>query len=606
MLLDSLPDMVVAKAVELSSREKARRLPIHMVHRWWSRRFAAVYRMLLAAYLYDDAETILRAIEEPWTMRSKARGRVFFEPMMGGGTGLAEAVLAGWDAYGVDVNPVAVLAARASLFIAAKGLPSDFERTVTEILDAAFSSVRELWSYNGGIVCHIFVSRGKAPTWLSFNRGRLVLLCPNCYTIFENDSSPTSCPSCGDRVEASMEPVIDLPPGLPEEAPNWRAFAIELRVLSNERWKKSYVSAVKDPQLCRWLSITAAVAREKAVTAVEAIKEVLEVEEHDRLWRAGINYSYELFTPRQLVSFQAYARAARRFERINPALLAAAASEAAKSCCLLAKWYPKLGEIVPAGGVKAHWVPEYTAAANPLAHAGLTPLARGVIASSLRAQLRANRYVQKAGGPSRAKWVAATGDACEAALPSSIDLAVLDPPYGRVKSYASLSAPHFYALKLFEAAAGLQLTDHIALKDVEAREATPRTSTFHQVIERIAERVAVRLREKGRIVLMYNALGFEEWVKMLSVFRNMNLHPQAVYWVLGEPPSGITTSRLKGMHLIVFAKKPQAQVHIVYDEPLHSAERIANLNEELEGHANRNLIRALKQIYSVVPGYEIY
>ncbi|MEM2293788.1 MAG: hypothetical protein QXX41_10985, partial [Nitrososphaerota archaeon] len=51
VLLDLLPSNVVAEAVKLSWLERGRRLPIHTVHRWWSRRFAAVYRMILAAYL---------------------------------------------------------------------------------------------------------------------------------------------------------------------------------------------------------------------------------------------------------------------------------------------------------------------------------------------------------------------------------------------------------------------------------------------------------------------------------------------------------------------------------------------------------------------------
>ncbi|MEM0459260.1 MAG: hypothetical protein QXZ31_05295, partial [Thermofilaceae archaeon] len=190
--------------------------------------------------------------------RGRARGRVFFEPMMGGGTGVVEAALAGWDAYGVDVNPVAVLAARAGLKIVTEGLPDGFKGRALRVLDSAFESVKDLWSYDGGVVTHIFVSRGGAPTWLSVNQGRPVFLCPGCYAVYES----RVCPECGEGCEASMKPVVRLPSGLPEEAPGWRVFAVEVRKGGERR----YLSVVRDQRLRDWLSATAAVARERAAT----------------------------------------------------------------------------------------------------------------------------------------------------------------------------------------------------------------------------------------------------------------------------------------------------------------------------------------------------
>ncbi|MEM2410495.1 MAG: hypothetical protein QXF87_08245, partial [Thermofilaceae archaeon] len=140
MLLDSVSGSVVAAVVKLSLPENSKRLPIHRVHRWWSRRFAAVYRMVLASYLFEGEDEVVRAVVEPSVMRGRARGRVFFEPMMGGGTGVVEAALAGWDVYGVDVNPVAVLAARAGLKIVTEGLPDGFKGRALRVLDSAFES----------------------------------------------------------------------------------------------------------------------------------------------------------------------------------------------------------------------------------------------------------------------------------------------------------------------------------------------------------------------------------------------------------------------------------------------------------------------------------
>ncbi|MEM1631921.1 MAG: hypothetical protein QXX83_07295 [Thermofilum sp.] len=589
VLLDSIPGSVVATVVKLSLPENSKRLPIHRVHRWWSRRFAAVYRMVLASYLFEGEDEVVRAVVEPSVMRGRARGRVFFEPMMGGGTGVVEAALAGWDAYGVDVNPVAVLAARAGLKIVTEGLPDGFKGRALRVLDSAFESVKELWSYDGGVVTHIFVSRGGAPTWLSVNQGRPVFLCPGCYAVYES----RVCPECGQRCEASMRPVVRLPSGLPEEAPGWRVFAVEVRKGGERR----YLSAVRDQRLRDWLSATAAVARERAAAAAKVIGEVLFAWERDRLRRAGITHAHMLFTARQLASFQAFAEAARGAGEGDSLLLAAAASEAAKSCCLLAKWYPKLGEVTPAGGVKAHWVPEYTAVVNPLAHDGLRPLARGVIASALRAQLRAARFVERSGGVSRVSYRVAVDDACVAEYPERIDLAVLDPPYGRVRSYASLSAPHFYVARLYEAAAGLALTGGVSLREVEAREAVPRTGALYRVVKRVVERVAERLVEGGRMVLMYNTADLEEWVRVLYPFKAAGLYPRAVYWVLGEPASGVTASAFRGIHLVVFAKGFSSGVHVVAGEPLLQAGRLTRVDVEWERAATVKLTQALNRVF---------
>lgn len=597
VLLDLLPSNVVAEAVKLSWLERGRRLPIHTVHRWWSRRFAAVYRMILAAYLFDEADHVVRAMIDPALMRARAKDRVFFEPMMGGGTGLAEAALAGWDAYGVDVNPVAALAAYTSVGIVAEGLPDNYASVAAAVLEEASKRVESFWRFGGNLICHILVSRGTAPTWLSVNRGKRVVLCPKCFTIFESVNGEAICPLCSKEFSADMKPMVQLPSDLPEEAPRWKAFAVEVRRLGEGGWEKQYISVPHSPQLRKWLSSTSAEARERVNFLVEAVREELDVLESSRLRCAGITFSHEFFAPRQLVSLQAYARAAQRIKNINPELLAAAVSDAAKSCSLLAKWYPRLGEVTPAGGVKAHWVPKYTAVVNPLACSGLTPLARGTIASALRAQLKANDYVKKVGGSSHVKWRIVTGDACNAEFPEAVNLAVFDPPYGRVKSYASLSAPHFYALKFYEAIVGLGLTGGVKLKDVEKEEAGARSKAFPQVIERIIKKLAARLKEDGRIVLMYNATELEEWMKVLHPFKTAGLQPRAVYWVLGEAPSGITTSKLRGMHLIVFAKKPSSEIRMVIREPLLQAKQLTNLVIELEELASENLAQALNRIY---------
>ncbi len=600
MLLDVIPANLVREAALRAEREKARRLPIHMIHKWWSRRFASVYRLVLASYLFEREEEVLEALDRPAVMREKARGRVFLEPFAGGGTGLAEAALAGFNVYGLDINPAAVVAARAGLLIASRGLPKRFGELSARVLRAAREKAGFLWELNGGIATYILVTRCRAPTWLSRLGRRWVALCPRCFAVFETPAgtAAAACPLCGNEVELTSRPVATVPSNAPEVAPGWRAFAVELRWREGGRWRREYRSAARPGTLAAWLSNTARVARKLSRELDETLGELDEVHESRRLILAGIRRASGLFAPHQLAALLAYAEAARELAKSDDErlLLLAAASEAARCCCLLAKWYPPLGECTPAGGVKALWVPEYTAVTNPLASDGLRPLARGTLASALRAQLRAASYVEQIGGPSGAPAAALVGDALETPLPPRADLVVLDPPYGKVKSYASLSIPHFYALK---ATGGLDGPDWSrSPRLIEKRELTPGKDEFRRKWRLVVRRVAEIVNENSRVVLMFNTLSSERWVTALKPFRDSGLYPAAVYWVPGEAPGGITTSKLRGMHLVVFRRREAGgRLHVVQMETLGAATGRLAPDGDTERGACETLLSALKEVF---------
>jgi len=601
-LLDAAPAYLVNEAVLRTGREKARRVPIHMVHRWWSRRFASIYRLILASYLLEREEEVLEALDQPAAMRGKARGKVFFEPFAGGGTGLAEAALAGFDVYGLDVNPVAVVAAKASLLIATRSLPGRFRELSKRVLSTAKEKVGFLWEFDGKLVTYVLVTRGRAPTWVSSLRGRKVALCPRCFSLFEVSASSAAavCPFCGSEVELTSKPAVAVPSSAPEVAPGWRAFAVELRWREDGRWERGYQSVTRSVSLAAWLNDAARAARELSRGLDELLGEVGEVHESFRLRGAGIRKASEVFAPHQLATFLAYAEAARSLtqgddERL---LLLAAASEAAKCCCLLAKWYPPLGECTPASGVKALWVPEFTAITNPIASDGLRPFARSTLVSALRAQLRAMSYVERVGGPSGVSSAVLVGDALEAPFPRRADLVVLDPPYGKVKSYASLSLPHLYSLKAIGGLAGLEQFQSLEL--IEKRELSPEKNEFQEKWKFVIWRISGIVDENSRIVLMFNALSRERWAAILEPFKVNGFQPTAVYWVMGEAPRGITASRLRGMHLIVFKKREaQSALHVVQTEPLNSAIKYFNLDKKIERRACETLLTALKEVFAL-------
>jgi|FLYM01.1.fsa_nt_gi hypothetical protein len=611
ILIDRASPELLKFVIEESLRESGRRLPLHEVHRWWSRRFSAIYRFILASYLYDDEKLVRASIEKPELMREYSRGKVFFEPFAGGGTGLVEAALAGWDVYGIDINPIAVQVARASLMLVHNALYEKFEEHAVRVLDEAFKAVERLWVYNGSMVTvYVLISRGRMPTWISTitRKGKRLPLamCPKCYEIFVPEHYKPGdiviCSRCGAEFSLTIKPVIPVPSSFPEISRGWRAFALELRDL--ETGYKIYISPDSQENV-KWILDTVENAREIAQEACEVLHEEIETGmiEGTRLRKAGIRSLCDVFTPRQLASFKTYIEIVKAKVREDEKLLyAIALSEATKTCSLLAKWYPPTGEPVPAGGVKALWVPEYTVETNPLAHkpGSLKNYGRRVIASALKAQLQAQKYIKKHGGPHEGKGSIILGDSSShnVPYPSHIDLAVIDPPYGPVKSYISLAITHYAGLRLFENVAGDKLIHTAKLSDIGSRELIACGKGSYNRMKIVFEKIALSMSENSRAILMYNSNSPTNWLLMLRAAVYSGLTPTAIYWVLGETPGNLTRSRIRGMYLIALRKGQDVSqpINIVFEDIISKVQSILAIDIEVERQTYVSLLQALNKV----------
>jgi len=586
---------LLAEVIKATVVEKARRLPLHSMHRWWSRRFAAVYRFILASYLVEDEKEVIAALSKPWRLRNRARGKIFFEPFTGGGTGISEAVLAGWDAYGVDINPVAVRIATAEVNIASKGFPEVYFCQVSKALEKTSKNLSNIWEIYDGIITYTLITRSRAPTWLSTLRRKgtklKVLLCPNCRHMFLQECEIAHCPICGETFMPSMKPTVQIKNSLPEPVRGWKAFAMEYRVLEKGKYVKKWVSLLEDKDLAQEIDAMIESSREKAREAKEVLSDVCfnGVVESKRLKReGGIVNAAMFFTDRQLASFLEFSKVARVLIDDSYLYLASiAVSESAKSSSMAAKWHPPLGEPVPAGAMKTYWIPEYTVETNPLAHEPGTfrTFARNTIASSIRGQLRAVKYVNKNGGLSGSKAIVLQTPAHEAPLPHKIDLAVVDPPYfGVVKSYASISLVHMAALHLFCKVAENTELNHP--KEIEKEEIGLNAEKYEIILTSVLQNIVQRLTTNGRIVLMYNNSSPEGWRVLFHALKKVGLFITAIYWTLGEPPGGLARSSLRGVFLIVLTNSQWRQPYIVVDLPLETATKlIPGINLEKERKA---------------------
>ena len=82
--------------------------PNTYLHKWWGRRCGTTFRLILKGLVDDPARA-------GYYTAGGLEGKVILDPMMGGGTTLHEAIRLGAAVMGVDIDPIPVLQARATL-----------------------------------------------------------------------------------------------------------------------------------------------------------------------------------------------------------------------------------------------------------------------------------------------------------------------------------------------------------------------------------------------------------------------------------------------------------------------------------------------------------
>jgi len=105
---DNFPEEAANELATLESFNKHLYRPNTYLHKWWARRSGTTFRHILKQLVSDQQR---RGYYEPGGLE----GRVVFDPMMGGGTTLHEAIRMGANILGVDIDPIPVLQTRASL-----------------------------------------------------------------------------------------------------------------------------------------------------------------------------------------------------------------------------------------------------------------------------------------------------------------------------------------------------------------------------------------------------------------------------------------------------------------------------------------------------------
>jgi len=199
--------------------------PNTYLHKWWARRCGTTFRYILKRFIPDPAH---RDFYAPGGLE----GFVVLDPMMGGGTTIHEAIRMGANVIGVDIDPIPVLQARATLTpISETHLRRTFKKFFSalreELAPYYATSCPSCGRSDAEIRFTLYARRRRCKCGevllvnsytLRREADRTIRICPDCYAVFDGQHTCTAtlpdrrplrekgtrtCPLCG-------EPYADL------------------------------------------------------------------------------------------------------------------------------------------------------------------------------------------------------------------------------------------------------------------------------------------------------------------------------------------------------------------------------------------------------------
>ena len=99
---DGFPFEFISDIAELESYRKEVNRPIYHVHKWWAQRLGSVFRSILISATAPKGSNVKEMFYQP----VRLTGMTVFDPFMGSGTTIGEALKLGCRVIGRDINPV--------------------------------------------------------------------------------------------------------------------------------------------------------------------------------------------------------------------------------------------------------------------------------------------------------------------------------------------------------------------------------------------------------------------------------------------------------------------------------------------------------------------
>jgi hypothetical protein len=222
----TFPEKEANALARLESYNKHLYRPNTYLHKWWARRSGTTFRHILK-HLVDDPQK--RDFYAPGGLT----GKIILDPMMGGGTTLHEAIRMGANVIGVDIDPIPVVQARATLSLSSlshrKAVFHQFFGILREILSPYYRTICPncgrsveaqfyLYALRRGCDCQDVLMLDSFV--LRHNHEEDVEICPACHEVYQGghhctelaertllEKGADTCPQCGSR----FEDMLDVP-----------------------------------------------------------------------------------------------------------------------------------------------------------------------------------------------------------------------------------------------------------------------------------------------------------------------------------------------------------------------------------------------------------
>ena len=181
---------------ELESWRKEVYRPIYHVHKWWAQRLGSVFRAIIMGSFAPAGADVLELFYQP----TRFPGVVVFDPFMGSGTTVGEALKLGGRAIGRDINPVAYFLVKNAL-----GLPrrDELVRTFASIEQGVAAEIRQYYDAQlpdgrrAHVLYYFWVKQVACPRCRdSVDLFSTYIFAQHAYPR-RNPAARALCPSCG-------------------------------------------------------------------------------------------------------------------------------------------------------------------------------------------------------------------------------------------------------------------------------------------------------------------------------------------------------------------------------------------------------------------------
>lgn len=210
--MTKFPIKEISKLGEKESWRKEVNRPIYHLHKWWAQRLGSVFRAILI-YLLNSSQ------DSSWDLfySKNSFEKVVFDPFMGSGTTLGEALKLGASVVGCDINPISSFLVKQELTY----VPLDsIERQMKMLESSIATQIKKYYVTQDRntrmeipVLYYFWVklvslpSGEKIPLFSNYvfsrnaypsKKPNAQILCPNCWGIFSDryDSIISTCPHC--------------------------------------------------------------------------------------------------------------------------------------------------------------------------------------------------------------------------------------------------------------------------------------------------------------------------------------------------------------------------------------------------------------------------